>query len=33
MAKLYAARIREGKMQLKDVPVRWYMEVLKLLEE
>jgi hypothetical protein len=33
MAKLYAKRIRQGKMTLEEVPERWREEVRKLLEE
>lgn len=32
MAKLYAMRIRQGKMTLEDVPERWREEVRKILE-
>lgn len=32
MAKLYAMRIRQGKMALDDVPERWREEVRKILE-
>lgn len=31
MAKIYAARIRAGKMELRDVPERWRAEVEALL--
>lgn len=33
MAKLYAKRIRAGKMTLEDVPERWREEVEALLAE
>lgn len=32
MAKIYARWIKEGKLQLDDVPTRWREEVAKLLE-
>ena len=32
MAKLYAQRIRQGRMTLDDVPKRWREEVRKILE-
>ena len=32
MAKLYAQRIRQGRMTLDDVPERWREEVRKILE-
>lgn len=32
MAKLYAQRIRQGRMTLDDVPERWREEVRELLE-
>lgn len=33
MAKIYARRIREGKMAIGDVPERWRTEVEALLAE
>jgi hypothetical protein len=33
MAKIYARRIREGKMAIDDVPERWREEVQRLLAE
>ena len=33
MAKIYARRIREGKMAIDDVPTRWRAEVEALLAE
>ena len=33
MAKLYAKRIKQGKMTIDEVPERWREEVEKLLEE
>ena len=33
MAKIYARKIREGTMNLDDVPSRWREEVEKLLKE
>ena len=32
MAKLYAQRIKQGRMTLDEVPERWREEVRKLLE-
>lgn len=32
MAKIYAARIRAGKMNIDEVPARWREEVAALLE-
>lgn len=33
MAKLYARKIREGKMLLSEVPLKWRAEVEALLAE
>lgn len=33
MAKIYARRIKAGKMTIEDVPERWKEAVEKLLEE
>lgn len=33
MAKIYARKIREGKMTIDDVPERWRAEVEALLAE
>ena len=33
MAKIYARRIKQGKMTIEDVPERWKEAVEKLLEE
>lgn len=33
MAKIYARKIREGKMTIDDVPTRWRAEVEALLAE
>ena len=33
MAKIYARRIKQGKMTIKEVPERWKEAVEKLLEE
>ena len=33
MAKIYARKIREGKMTIDDVPARWRAEVEALLAE
>lgn len=32
MAKIYARRVREGRMALEDVPQRWRGQVSKMLE-
>ena len=33
MAKIYARKIREGKMTIDDVPTRWRAEVEALLRD
>lgn len=33
MVKIYVRQIRAGKLQLSDVPARWYEEVRKALED
>jgi hypothetical protein len=33
MVKLYVLRIKQGKMTLEDVPLRWREEVRKALED
>lgn len=32
MAKIYARRVREGRMALEDVPQRWREQVREMLE-
>lgn len=33
MAKIYYKQILAGKITLKDVPLKWYNDVKKMLEE